>query len=80
MPVVEEQIEGEQELVAIMAQRSPVDSPQPAAAVVGPCRCGHTKDAHEHFRAGGDCGICGPEVCRRFRVAPAERHAPAVTE
>jgi hypothetical protein len=28
-----------------------------------PCRCGHDKDAHEHYRRGTDCGGCG---CERF--------------
>lgn len=29
----------------------------------GACRrCGHHADAHEHFRRGSDCGLCG---CRR---------------
>jgi hypothetical protein len=27
------------------------------------CRCGHAAEAHEHFRAGDDCGSCR---CRRF--------------
>jgi hypothetical protein len=31
------------------------------------CRCGHEADAHEHFRAGRDCGIC--TGCRRFTRA-----------
>jgi len=28
-----------------------------------PCRCGHPKDAHEHYRSGTDCGGCS---CARF--------------
>jgi hypothetical protein len=28
-----------------------------------PCRCGHDKDAHEHYRRGTDCSGCG---CERF--------------
>ncbi len=28
------------------------------------CRCGHTADAHQHYRAGSDCGLC---PCRRWR-------------
>ncbi len=34
------------------------------------CRCGHGADAHEHFRAGRDCGICAD--CRRFTRADPE--------
>jgi hypothetical protein len=28
-----------------------------------PCRCGHGKDAHEHYRSGADCSAC---QCARF--------------
>jgi hypothetical protein len=28
------------------------------------CDCGHTREAHLHFRRGLDCGVCG---CKRFR-------------
>lgn len=27
------------------------------------CRCGHDRSAHEHYRAGTDCGLCD---CVRF--------------
>ena len=30
------------------------------------CRCGHSIEAHEHFRAGRDCSACGDHGCRRF--------------
>jgi hypothetical protein len=30
------------------------------------CRCGHSLEAHEHFRAGRDCSACGDDGCRRF--------------
>lgn len=33
------------------------------------CKCGHPESAHEHYRAGTDCGICGKAVCPRFRKA-----------
>ncbi|SOD71592.1 hypothetical protein SAMN05892883_1093 [Jatrophihabitans sp. GAS493] len=33
------------------------------------CKCGHGRDAHEHFRAGSDCGECSATVCNRFRRA-----------
>lgn len=29
------------------------------------CRCGHRRDAHEHYRPGSDCGLC---ACTRFRA------------
>jgi len=31
------------------------------------CRCGHPRDAHEHYRAGSECAVCGAAVCARFR-------------
>ena len=39
---------------------------EPAAAL---CRCGHDAGAHEHYRAGSDCGACGAAQCGRFRPA-----------
>ncbi|GAA1848767.1 hypothetical protein GCM10009772_27650 [Pseudonocardia alni subsp. carboxydivorans] len=44
--------------------------PPPVATVpadTGLCRCGHERDAHEHYRAGTDCGVCGA-TCRAFRA------------
>lgn len=32
-------------------------------ALAPPCACGHAKQAHEHYRRGSDCALCG---CRRF--------------
>ena len=29
------------------------------------CRCGHPRDAHEHYRAGTECVLCAD--CLRFR-------------
>ncbi len=31
------------------------------------CRCGHPKPAHDHFRGGTDCALCGPHTCPRYR-------------
>jgi len=31
------------------------------------CRCGHGVEAHQHFRAGSDCGACVD--CHRFTSA-----------
>ena len=59
---------------AIPAQRTaPVEPPRPPErpAVVDPCTCGHAREAHEHYRAGADCGVCGADMCAAFR--PAER-------
>jgi hypothetical protein len=33
------------------------------------CVCGHPREAHEHYRAGSDCALCGKSGCPRFRVA-----------
>jgi len=36
------------------------------------CSCGHAGSAHEHFRAGTDCGLCRPErPCTQFRKPPS---------
>ncbi len=38
----------------------------------GSCRCGHVYEAHEHYRKGSDCGVCGRDVCAKFRLAPLQ--------
>lgn len=30
-------------------------------------RCGCPRDAHEHYRAGSDCGTCGRGACPFYR-------------
>jgi hypothetical protein len=30
-----------------------------AGSLGTPCSCGHGKRAHEHYRAGRDCALCG---------------------
>ncbi len=30
------------------------------------CTCGHSHDAHEHYRRGSDCGVCGKQTCKAF--------------
>lgn len=30
------------------------------------CTCGHPEEMHEHYRAGDDCGACGPRTCASF--------------
>lgn len=42
---------------------APPATPVPAP-LTHPCRCGHDRDAHEHFRRGTDCAACD---CARFR-------------
>lgn len=32
------------------------------------CRCGHARDAHQHYRPGADCALCD---CGAFRLALA---------
>lgn len=36
-------------------------------AGVGVCRCGHPREAHEHYRRGTDCATCPTGACTRFR-------------
>ena len=38
--------------------------PQDASAT---CVCGHPQAAHEHYRSGSDCALCGRTGCARFR-------------
>jgi hypothetical protein len=44
-----------------------------------PCRCGHDRTAHEHFRPGSDCGACGPRSCARYAPARPVRPVLAAT-
>jgi hypothetical protein len=37
----------------------------PDEAVGAVCRCGHARDAHEHYRRGTECALCVD--CPRFR-------------
>ena len=37
------------------------------------CRCGHSIEAHEHFRAGSDCAVCGPDGCQAFVARRSRR-------
>jgi hypothetical protein len=38
------------------------------------CRCGHWRQAHEHYRSGTDCSLC---PCPRFRAAGRSAKPPA---
>jgi hypothetical protein len=63
---------------AIPAQRQDSPPTDVTPDVVDPCQCGHAKEAHEHYRPGRDCGICGADVCAAYRAArgPARRRLP----
>jgi len=37
------------------------------------CTCGHARAAHEHYRRGSDCGICGAAGCAAYTRAPARK-------
>jgi len=37
------------------------------------CVCGHPREAHEHYRAGSDCALCGRSGCGRFRATGSLR-------
>ena len=41
--------------------------PAEVAAPATSCLCGHEVSAHEHWRRGSDCGICGGSACPSFR-------------
>ena len=36
-------------------------------APAGFCLCGHEPRAHEHWRPGSECGVCGPGGCPTYR-------------
>jgi hypothetical protein len=48
----------------------PVAPPAPPVqpTVVEPCACGHAREAHEHYRPGTDCGVCGATACSAYRA------------
>lgn len=48
-------------------QDPPPIAPTPRP-VVEPCVCGHPKDAHDHYRPGTDCGVCGAVQCGEYRL------------
>jgi len=39
----------------------------PAGARKCRCVCGHPRAAHEHYRRGSDCGVCGVAKCATYR-------------
>lgn len=43
----------------------------------GPCKCGHPRQAHEHYRPGTSCSLCGCKRYRPTRKPPAGADAPA---
>jgi hypothetical protein len=42
-------------------------TPRGAEGMVGSCLCGHASPAHEHWRPGSECAVCGPVSCPAFR-------------
>ena len=34
---------------------------------IDPCVCGHGRTAHQHYRPGWDCGLCGAVTCCDYR-------------
>lgn len=42
------------------------------------CCCCHPRDAHEHYRAGSECALCGAEICSSYRQihGPVSRFIP----
>ncbi|MDN5917426.1 MAG: hypothetical protein L0I76_20410 [Pseudonocardia sp.] len=53
-------------------QGPPATTPAPPETAVRTCLCGHPEEMHEHYRAGDDCGFCGPEACASFRTQEQE--------
>ena len=45
----------------------PLPPAPPRETAVAPCVCSHARAAHEHWRRGTDCGICGPDRCSSYR-------------
>jgi hypothetical protein len=41
--------------------------PDATEAPAGACLCGHEQRAHEHWRPGSECGVCGPRGCPSYR-------------
>ena len=55
------------------ASNEPAARRSPAATPAGrPCTCGHGRSAHEHYRRGRDCSLCG---CARY-TGPVARLLP----
>ena len=38
------------------------------------CRCGHDREAHQHYRPGSDCGVCGYGACPYYLGPGVARH------
>ena len=52
------------DLLGPPATRLPTDAME---APAGFCLCGHEPRAHEHWRPGSECGVCGPKGCPTYR-------------
>lgn len=57
----------EADAVDVRPIQPPLPPVVPQDTVVAPCVCAHARDAHEHWRRGTDCGICGPDRCSSYR-------------
>lgn len=46
------------------------------------CQCGHSEEAHSHYRRGTDCGTCGRDRCSAFKPSkgPASTKEAVVVE
>jgi hypothetical protein len=44
------------------------------------CVCGHVREAHTHFRRGYDCGVCGRQVCARFKAQAQAASSDSLNE
>ncbi|MET0296748.1 MAG: hypothetical protein ABW024_05055 [Microbacterium sp.] len=39
------------------------------------CACGHTREAHEHYRKGTECSICDIRQCSSFSMATVSEYS-----
>ena len=70
MPAVPDEVQATPSPSAPEPVREPAVTSPPAGSATGRslCLCGHPKQAHDHYRAGTDCGICGASTCASYRV------------
>jgi hypothetical protein len=69
MPAVPDEVRATPSPRAPEPVREQAVSSPPADSTTGRslCLCGHPKEAHDHYRAGTDCGICGRSTCASYR-------------
>jgi hypothetical protein len=44
--------------------------------IASACTCGHIAEAHEHYRRGSDCAICGERTCGAYVAATSVQPEP----